>query len=231
MRAHIVGAWLGLAFTLAGCAAYEYEEEVVLGVDGSGSLRVSGSSEMLEAVHALDDASDLGEVESLFRAPPLELDSIRQTARDGRTFVHVQGTFADWNELCGHPAFRDRDCRLTRADGTLSLYTAIATPGTLPEGVPADGPVALRIHFPSKVSFHNSATGVERGNIIRWEREASEHVGGPELIVEARFVERSVLATTIVVFGGAFAIVVVTVGVALFWLVRKGRRQLAEDAG
>ena len=116
------------AVASAACTTYEYEEEVFLEVDGSGQLRVSGSSDILAALHALDDASTsslTSRMSSRFSGPGFELDSVRETERNGRRFVHVQGTFAAWNDLCAHPAFTQRECRLDVNDDELHLYLVV----------------------------------------------------------------------------------------------------------
>ena len=46
-------------------------------------------------------------------------------------------------------------------------------------------------------------------------------------IVEARFERRSVLATTAIILGTAVALVLFSVALALFLIVRKGRTELA----
>ena len=250
------------ALALPVCTSYEYEEEVFLEVDGSGRLRVSGSSEILQALHGPNGpngttTSSNGRVDStsvdragrakvtskggrgLERArsrvgddDELELDSVRETEREGRKFVHVQGRFADWNELCAHPAFADRECRLdVTDDDELELTLSLPRPeGDIPEAVPPDATLALRFHFPSTVLYHNSRGDIERGNIIGWERTASEHFDATNLVVEARFERRSVLSTTVVILGTAVAVVLFSVALALFLMVRKGRRQLALEA-
>ena len=225
------------ALALPACTSYEYEEEVFLEVDGSGRLRVSGSSEILEAFHALNrlNGADRGSASSMtsrFEGPGFELDSVRETEREGRIFVHVQGRFADWNELCAHPAFADRKCRLdVTDDDELELYLTLPVPeGDIPEGVSPDATIALRFHFPSTVRYYNSRSDIERGNIVGWQRTAAEHFDATELVVEARFERRSVLATTVVILGTAVVVVLFSVALALFLMVRKGRRQLALEA-
>jgi len=217
------------ALALPACTSYEYEEEVFFEVDGSGRLRVSGSSEILEALYALSDGASTASMTSRFEGPGFELDSVRETDRDGRKFVHVQGRFADWNELCAHPAFAERECRLdVTDDNELELYLTLPKPkGDVPEGVPPDATLALRFHFPSAVHYHNAHGDIERGNIISWERTVSEHFNANALVVEARFERRSVLATTAFILGTAIGVVLFSVALALFLMVRKGRRQLA----
>lgn len=224
-------AWLlAAAIALHGCGTYEYEEEVFLDVDGSGRLRVSGSVPLLEAFHVSDPS--VSSMTAKFEGTGFELESVRETERDGRRFIHVQGSFADWNALCAHPAFTGRDCRLdASSDRELAIHLTLPTPdGGPPANVDADALLALRFHFPSTVSYHNSPSGIERGNIIEWERTVSEQFDATELVVEATFERRSVLATTIGVVGTAVGIVALAVALALYWMVRKGREQLALEA-
>lgn len=220
------------ALALPACTSYEYEEEVFLEVDGSGRLRMSGSSEILEVLHADSNRGNGGSTSSMtsrFEGPGFELDSVRETERDGRSFVHVQGRFTNWNELCALPAFADRECRLdVTDDDELELYLTLPSPeGDIPEGVPPGASLALRFHFPSAVNYHNAHGDMERGNIIVWERTVSEHFNATALVVEARFERRSVLATTVIILGTAVSVVLFSVALALLLIVRKGRRQLA----
>lgn len=219
-----------LALAAAACPVYEYEEEVFLEVDGAGRFRLSGSTALFPAFHDLSGAMTLDEVRAHFEAPGVELTSVRETRRGGRTFVHVQGRFDDWNDLCGHPAFRHRECRLLGSDESLELRLVVppARTGRSTGRAPADARIAFRFHFPSSVSYHNSPTGLERGNILRWEREARE-LGREPFRIEAHFGRRSVLATTLTILVAALAIVVLSVALTLVFLVRKGRRQLEAD--
>jgi len=215
---------------LLGCTSYEYEEEIFLNVDGSGRVRVSGSRAFLESVDSLY-RGELESIETSLSQQGFEVDSVRETRRDARAFIHVQGGFSEWNQLCSSPLFASRDCGLARDDDGLTVNMTIRESGGVPTSVAPDAPVAVRFHFPSAVRFHNSKTGIERGNIIRWQRSAEQHFGGSELYIEARFEQRSILRTTAVILGTAFGLVVVTVVVALSWIYLKGRRQLAADAG
>ncbi len=45
-------------------------------------------------------------------------------------------------------------------------------------GWTGDELIAFRVHLPSRISFHNSPLGVERGNILVWEQTASRSAGG-----------------------------------------------------
>ena len=227
MRLVFLGAF---AFALAACESYEYEEEVFLETDGSGNIRISGTHELLGVIHDVQ-APGVSSMRARFEDPALRVDSVRETSRDGRRYIHVQGSFEDFNALCRHPAFRARDCGLRREDDRdLSLFLSMpAITAERPSHVEPDDVLAFRFHFPSSVRFHNSRHDIERGNIIRWQRTAAELFGGDELRIEARFERRSVLATTVIVLGTALGLVVLTASVALCWMAWKGRRQLANE--
>jgi len=211
------------------CTSYEYEEDVFLEVDGSGRLRVSGSEAMLDAL--LDAEVTPPSLASSFDGEGLAVDSVRETKRDGRSFFHVQGRFRDWNELCRHPAFRGRRCRLARAEDALELEVEIPPfPGAVPPGVDPGALVGFRFHLPSTVRAHNAPEGVQRGNILAWERSVAETFGDAPLLVQARFDRESVLRTTLRVLALALGTVVVAVAAAVALMVRRGRRQLAAEA-
>ena len=223
---------LGLLVTLSACTAYEYEyeEEVFLEVDGSGRFRVSGSSEAIGTVLPLARVS-VETVRDHFDEPQVELDSVHETERDGRSFIHVQARFADWNRLCEHPAFSGRHCRLVIGPDVLEIESTVPGPRS-PGRVPTDpdASIVFRFHFPSTVAFHNSPNEIERGNIVRWQRSMGEHFAREPLVIQARFEKRSVLETTVMVLVAAVSLVVVAITGTISLMVRKGRRQLESDA-
>ncbi len=221
---------LGLLVTLSACTAYEYEEEVFLEIDGSGRFRVSGSREALGTLLPLSRVS-VETVRDHFDEPQVELDSVRETERDGRSFIHVQARFSDWNRLCEHPAFSWRNCRLVIGPDVLEIESTVRGP-QWPGRVATDpdAPIAFRFHFPSTVAFHNSPNEIERGNIVRWQRSMGEHFAREPLVIQARFEKRSVLETTAMVLIAAVSLVAVAITGAIVLMVRKGRRQLESDA-
>ena len=66
---------------LTSCTTYEYEDEVFLNVDGSGSLRISGSRALLRAIDEIFE-DDLDAIGSALAEPAFGLDSVRETRRD-----------------------------------------------------------------------------------------------------------------------------------------------------
>lgn len=219
---------LVLLLSLTACTAYEYEEEIFLEMDGSGRFRISGSCEALGALLPLGEVST-DRVRSYFDEPHIELESVRKTERDGRNFIHVGGRFSDWNRLCDHPAFSGRDCSLSEGPEFLELESTIPRPKNTSYPSDAEASIAFRFHFPSTVRFHNSRYGIERGNIVRWQRTMNEHLRGDPLRIRVRFEKRSVLETTVLVLLTAAGLVAVAVTSVIVLMVRKGRRQLEED--
>lgn len=221
--------WAVVLLGASGCTRYEYEEEAFVEIDGSGSIRVSGSQEILEVLvgRPLDSVESLA---ALVTGGNVSLASARETERDDRRFFHVEGRFHDWNDLCRRPWFRDRRCRLRMEDEEIELLFSFPAPANpIPAAIDPEAVLAVRFHFPSTVHSHNARSDVERGNIVCWERKASEYFRGAPLEVEARFDRQSILSATVRVLLVAVALVAVTVLAALYLMVRRGRRQLATD--
>jgi len=225
-----VRAVLLLLLAETGCTVYEYEEEVYLEIDGSGEIRMSGSAAAIEVLHDLEAATPESAA-SLFRGEGVEVLSARETERDHRKLVHVEARFSEWEKLCELPAFRGRRCSFERGDRELALELSLPPPqGTAPESLDPRAVLALRYHSPSTIRQHNSPKGIERGNILSWERTVREHFAGRPFALEFRFDRRTILATTLWIVSLALALVVASIGTALFVMVRKGRRQLRAEA-
>ncbi len=223
-------AALLVVFVASACRTYEYEEEVYLETGGSGQIRMSGSAAAIEALHELDEATPEN-ASSLFDGEGVEVLSARETEREDRKFIHVEARFSDWEKLCALPAFRGRRCRFDEGDRDLALELSLPSPmGTAPESLDPHAVLALRYHFPGTIRHHNSPKGVERGNILSWERTVREHFAGRPFALEVRFDRRTILATTLWIVGTALALVAASIALALFLMVQKGRRQLRADS-
>lgn len=218
-----------LLLAASACATYEYEEEVFLEVDGSGQIRMSGSTDAIAALHDLEEAG-VESAKALFEGEGVEILSALATEREGRTFVHVEARFSDWEKLCRLPAFHERRCRLTKGADDLALDLSLPSPqAAAPETADPQALLALRYHFPSTIRYHNAPGGIERGNILSWKRTLREHFAGRPLDLEARFDRRTVLAATARVMGLALGLVAASITAALWVMVRKGRRQLQAE--
>lgn len=90
-------------------------------------------------------------------------------------------------------------------------------------GWQGDELMAVRIHLPSRVDFHNSPSRtIERGNIIVWEQLLTERIKGVPLDIAARMEKESILFRTLALFGGMAVLVAITfVGVIWFVKTRK----------
>jgi hypothetical protein len=88
--------------------------------------------------------------------------------------------------------------------------------------------MAVRFHLPSKVYHHrNAADGVERGNIVGWRQTVAEGLGGGTLEFGAEMDERSILLSTVLLFGTVIAAALVILFSIFLAVVRRGRRDLA----
>ena len=87
-------------------------------------------------------------------------------------------------------------------------------------GWDGDELIAVRLHLPSKVTYHNSPSRrIERGNIIVWEQPLAERLKGTPLEVQARMEKESILFRTLALFG-AMGVLVVLTFIAAIWFVK-----------
>jgi hypothetical protein len=225
---------LAFAVVLLGassCTRYEYEEEAFLDVDGSGTIRVSGSREILEALNG-GQLSSAEALSPLVTGKNVSLVSARETERANRRFFHVEGSFRDWNDLCRRPWFQDRRCGLrTEGDENHLLFSFPVPAERRPANIDPDSVLAVRFHLSGSVRYHNARGDVERGNIVSWKRSAREYFGGAPLDVEAHFDRESIFSATVRVLLLAVVFVASAIMIGIYVMVRKGRKQLAADSG
>ena len=231
---------------LASCARpfgrqYEYEEEIYIGLDGSATVIVNSSLAALAALHGLDvplDPSapvDRDRVRQLYTATGIEVTRVsRPWRRDGRRFVQVRLNVSDVRRLPEMAPFAWARYTFTRADDGLQYVQELgASQGTAVGDVGWDGQelVAVRLHVPSRVTFHNAPSRlVERGNILSWEQPLKARLAGEPLRVEARFGVQRILVLTVALFLAAMAAAAVTVAGLIWWVVRKGHQRAARLA-
>jgi hypothetical protein len=229
-----------LAAASRACLTYEYEHEIWLRVDGSGTVNVTGRPALWTAFKGLGDARDPDATatpdaaRALFERSGLRVRRVTLTRRGGKPYLFVSADFDDVNALSKTRAFPDLALSFRRMDGgRIHVEGRWSRPAGAPDvgGRDRDGLMAVRLHLPSKVYSHDNATdGVERGNIVGWRQEVARALDGAPLAVGAEMDERSILLSTVVLFGTAivFAVVILVTG---FWMVvRRGRRALAQAA-
>ena len=224
-----------LLVTLPGCLTYEYEHEFWLRVDGSGTVNVTGRPALWTAFKALGDPEDPDgtvtkeALRELFERSGLEVERVTLTHRRGQAYLFVSADFSDVSRLSYTPAFPDLRVALRADEGRLRLEGAWQRPLDAPDtgGRDREGLMAVRFHLPSRVyGHHNAAEGVERGNILGWRQEVGAALDGGRLDLGALMDERSILFSTVVLFGGAVILAVLLLALALWAVTRRGRRDL-----
>jgi hypothetical protein len=219
-----------LAVPLGGCLTYEYEHEFWLNVDGSGSVYVTGQPWLWQAFKNVGTAADPEgtatpeAVRALFEKSGLRVRRTTLTRRRGRPYVFIAADFKDVSRLSETPAFPDLDVRLGGEGERLRLEGTWRATGTPAARREADGLMAVRFHLPSKVYEHkNASDGVERGNIVAWRQDVAAGLRGDGLAFGATMDRRSILWSTVGLFGAAIVLALATLGAVLYVVVRKGR--------
>lgn len=172
----------------------------------------------------------------------------RPWQRDGRRFVQVRIDADDLSALSACRAFSWATYSLTREQGTMRYQQRI---GSVPQrGEPSAPPgappgasaartaeaasaakawtgtefVSVRMHLPSRITFHNAPTReVERGNILTWEQPLETRLAGEPIAIDVRMDERSILRRTMTVFGLAVGAALLLLTAVVWWVKRKGR--------
>lgn len=216
---------------------YEYEEDLYLELDGSATVYVNASVPALVALRGLDlDVNprarlDRNRVRAMFESDVAHVESVTTSRRDNRRYVHLRIDVPDVNRLGASPPFGWSQYALTR-DETLVKYrqrlgvSAGRDVGSV--GWSGSELVAIRLHLPSRVPFHNAPSKtIERGNIIVWEQPLGERWRGRPLDVEAHMEPQSILARTLTLFGVTIVLALATFGLAIWVVMRRGRPSAA----
>jgi hypothetical protein len=239
--------------TLAACSGgadrlfkqYEYEEEIFLDIDGSATVIVNASIPALVALRGLDlDPNprarvDRARIRAQFQTPETPVARVsRPWRRSGRRFVQVRLEVDDVRRLSRSAPFGWASYRLDR-EGDEFAYrqriSDVAGAATGDFGWDGSELVAVRLHVPSRITYHNAPSRrVDRGNIVAWEQALSERRAGAPLDIEVRMETASILQTTLWLFGLAFASAMAVLAGVIAWVVRKrpaGERERKEGSG
>jgi hypothetical protein len=230
-------AVLLLTGALRGCVVYEYEHEIWVDTDGSGRVNVTGRPELWTAFKGVGEPGrpesvTEDAVRQLFERSGLEVRRVRKVHRRGHDYIFVDGRFDDINKLAGTPAFPDLRLSLAAqgADRLSLTGTWVRPPAAGPPPAEAEGLLAVRFHVPSKIYGHKNAfEGVQRGNIVGWRQDVSAGLAGRPLEIGVDMDHRSILWSTVSLFVVAIALGLSILAACLFYVLRKGRRQLAVD--
>ncbi len=233
MRLTLALALLSLLVSLA-CAnviarKYEYEEEIFLSLDGSATVYVNASVPALVALRGfklpLDPNArlDRSVVRDLYNTAVSTVQSVTASRREGRRYVHLRIGVPDIRRLGDAAPFAWSAYRYLEGPDRFEFgqqMGAAAGRDVGDVGWEGDELVAVRVHLPSVVDFHNSPSRkVERGNIIVWEQPLAERIKGAPLEIAARMEKESILFRTLALFGGMAVLVVLTFA-GVIWFVK-----------
>jgi hypothetical protein len=239
LRAHAAAYVVvaGLSMITASCGGgifrpeYEYEEEIYLALDGSATLNVNASVAALVALRGADfdpdprARLDRGKIRALFAVPGGDV-RVSVSRRDGRRFVHVSVDVADVRRLPTLAPFAWSTYRFDRR-GEVFEYRQVVGPSAAREvgdvGWSGAELVNFKMHAPSEIVFHNSATGVERGNILAWQQPLAERLRGTPLDIQVQLETETILYSTLLLFGGSAAAAALTFALVIWWVARRGR--------
>ena len=212
---------------------YEYEEEIYLDVDGAATVNVNASVASLVALRGaglpVDPLArvDREQVRAFFSGPGATVTRVSLSRRDGRRFVHVSLDVDDIRRLSKVAPFAWSSYTLDRRDGVLEFRQAVGAADGKPVGDvgwTGEEAVRFRVHVPSEIPFHNSRSGVERGNILGWDQPLAERAEGAPLEMEFQMEPDSILYSTLLLFGGTIAAAGLAFAIAIWLFVKKGRR-------
>jgi hypothetical protein len=220
---------------------YEYEEDLTLSLDGSGTVVVNASLPALAALRGLpvptDSTSRLerSEIRALYNSPVSRVTRVsRPWRRSGRRFVQIRVEFDDIRRLHESVPFAWSQYSLTQQDGkhvyTQRVGASAMKPGSLQNyGWNGGEIVAFRLHLPSKILFHNvrdlessETTAPQRGNILGWEQHLADRLEGRAVDMRVEMESRSILHRTLWLFAGAFGAAVLLLVALIWWTVRRG---------
>lgn len=208
---------------------YEYEEEIFLALDGSASVYVNASVPALVALRGvalpIDPSARLDRqvVREIYTSPVTEVANVTTSRRDGRRYVHLRINVADIRKLSEAAPFAWSQYRYQDKDGLFEYgQTLQGAAGQDVGNVGWEGNelVAIRVHLPSKVEFHDSPSRtIERGNIIVWEQPLAERRKGTPLALTVRMQTESILFRTLALFGTMMVAAALAFAAAI-WFVR-----------
>jgi len=212
---------------------YEYEEEIYLKLDGSATIYVNTSIAALVALRGLDlDASrsapvDRDKIRGFYDSPVARVTRVSPPwRRDSRRYVQIRLDVDDIRQLSRARAF-DWSTYALAPSAEQVVYRQVwgAPAGKAVTDIDWDGSelVAVRMHLPSRIDFHNAPSRrVDRGNIVGWEQKLSERMAGQTVTIEVRMQAQSILYRTLTIFGLALAAAVTVMALIVVWVKRRG---------
>lgn len=231
----LIGLFIIAASACGGGLArqYEYEEEIYLSVDGSASVYVNTSLAALVSLRGVDlkidprEPLDRDVVRKIYNSDVAHVVRVSAWRKFGRRFVQVRLQVDDIAKLGQAPLFAWSTYQVDRLDDLLVYRQRLGASAARPVGsVGWNGSelVAVRLHLPSRIRYHNAgADNLRRGNILAWEQTLAERQAGKPLEIEARIERTSILYSTLMLFAVSGGLALFVMVLIIWWLVRKGK--------
>jgi len=223
---------------------YEYNEEIYLSLDGTATVYLNSSIAALDALRgtsfdtAPTSSIDRDSIRAYFTTPNTHVSWVRSSRRNDRRFAHVRLEVDDVRKLADAAPFAWSTYLFDR-EGDSFVYRQTVGPSAGKDignvGWTGRELVAFRLHLPSKIEYHTrnpadpDGDNMRRGNILVWEQPLADRLRGTELTLDARMQTQSILYTTLWLFGATFAAVAVGFAALIWWVLRRGGRQAAEQ--
>jgi hypothetical protein len=240
-RAIATGAALACFVIASGCGLlgreYEYEEQIYLDPSGAATVVIDSSVPALVALRglAIDPAPtarlDREAIRQLLTSRGCQVTRIGDPwRRHGRRFLQIRLSVDDIRTLgqCALTSWSTYSGLEPQGDGSARYHQAIgAAAGGNPGPVNWSGDeiVGFKLHLPSPILEHNAQIldrdgprEPGRGNILTWEQRLADRRAGAPIAIDVRMDQQSILAHTLVLFLGAFAAALVTLGLTIWWL-------------
>jgi hypothetical protein len=212
---------------------YEYEEEIYLALDGTATVYINASLAAFVNLRGLDLDTrpnarfDKNTLRDAYSSPVTDVLRVTSWRRFGRRFAHVRLKVHDIRKLATVAPLAWSTYELSERDG-LTVYRqvmgAAAGRDVGQVGWKGNETVAVRLHLPARIRYHNAGKdNLKRGNILVWEQAFAARQAGSPLEIEARMDQQSILYSTLKLFAISGAIALVLVALIIAWVARKGR--------
>jgi hypothetical protein len=228
---------LGVTMVIAGSCQrsifrqYEYEEEIYLKLDGSATVMVNSSIAALIALRGLDASADpqarpdRDKIRAFYASPAVQVTRVSPPwRRYGRRFIQIRMEVPDIRKLAQSPPLAWSTYQFSaKSQEYHYLQVWGASAGKAVPNVNWDGSeiVAVRMHLPSKIEFHNTKK-IDRGNIVGWEQPLKDRLAGKPLEMEVRMQTESILYRTLTIFGLALVAALALMAGIVMWVKKKG---------
>ncbi len=211
---------------------FEYEEDLYPALDGSATLYINTSLAALKALRGLEVPSDpqayvdRTAIRRMFEAPGVTVGTPTLSRRDGRRFVHLRIEVTQLADLVrvGPLAWSTYEWR---SEGDLVSFRHQLGPSVNRQvgdvGWKGRELVAYRVHPPSRITFHAPPEAIARGNILTWQQPLQARLAGAPLDLQVRMEASSILARTLLLFGGTILAAAAAFAAVIWFVARRGR--------